>query len=1119
MRRLSAAVLLLALPIAAPARVIEEALPGGQIVVTASSTFSPPQDVRNLVNGSGLADDLHDNEAGSRTMWHSTENPAPTSPATGVPPCPAWVRFDLREPTALAALRIWNHNQAGLTDRGFRQALLLTSDDGVSWKSQAIEIPRAPGTPGAACSLVVPCGTVKSVILAAQANYGSACYGLSEVQFMTRREVDDKDLPFPARMECTALPHYGHRTDGQPGRAIALRFPDVKLYGDVSVEALGEVTGFTNLHGVSALTLLLPAGAGVTNACQACVVLRQGQRTVEQSVEVPPKRHWTVLLFPHSHVDIGYTNPQDVVEKIHVRNIDVGMELGKATENYPEGARHVWNNEVMWAVESWINQATPDKKRAFVEAVRKGQIGLSASYCNANTSTASDEELLRLFAYARQMRKLTGTPIDTMCQFDIPGLSWGVVQAAAQNGVRAILDFPNPSDRVGSIHVWRNKHFRWVAPDGVAKVLYIQVFPYNVAWKLGAFNMDPRPFADVPGRDRSHFANTPLNGSGEFTFNDFVFNETAGLEKAGSPYDVYPCAWSLSDNCLVDVDLPDYVKTWNEKYAFPRLVIASAATIADTFEKRFGAVIPEHRGDLTEYWTDGLGTDARRVGYNRPAKETLVQAETLRTMIRRGEPFPTSDAYASWRWIQLGTEHTWGYMMPDQPIAKQIEATKASFFENARRTADELLARTVQPLARPAARQLTVFNTLSWTRTGLATLPQGAQVPGLLTQSLADGTTVFLAQEVPALGSKTYPAGQRGPQGGVVVGDTTLENEQVKVELDLQTGNIAHLLDKRTGRDFVNPASPYALNSFRYLRGGEAPDKASGPTDVTIAIKERGPLVASLLVESKAEGCNRLTREIRVITGMPHVEILNTVDKISTRHKEGIHFGFAFNVPGATTRMDIPWGVMNPRTDQLDGANKNWLACQRWIDISGPDRGVTWTPFEASIVQFGDITANLLGAVPLQAWRKELGDTSTIVSWALNNHWHTNFPLEQGGVIRFHYAILPHGGYDPVVAQRFGLEQNRPLIAVPVEAAPPIVTPVALDNPRVFVSTLKPSEDGEATILRLRSVSDRSETAHLSWPAGRPKSLQTCLADEKPLAEAGDSIELPPYGLFTLRMK
>lgn len=41
--------------------------------------------------------------------------------------------------------------------------------------------------------------------------------------------------------------------------------------------------------------------------------------------------------------------------------------------------------------------------------------------------------------------------------------------------------------------------------------------------------------------------------------------------------------------------------------------------------------------------------------------------------------------------------------------------------------------------------------------------------------------------------------------------------------------------------------------------------------------------------------------------------------------KSGIHFGFAFNIPDPTTRVDIPWGVMQLEKDQLPGANATGL--------------------------------------------------------------------------------------------------------------------------------------------------------------------------------------------------
>ena len=59
--------------------------------------------------------------------------------------------------------------------------------------------------------------------------------------------------------------------------------------------------------------------------------------------------------------------------------------------------------------------------------------------------------------------------------------------------------------------------------------------------------------------------------------------------------------------------------------------------------------------------------------------------------------------------------------------------------------------------------------------------------------------------------------------------------------------------------------------------------------------------------------------------------------------------------------MDIPWGIMTPETDQLPGGNRNWLAFQRWIDVSDAEGGITWVSIESPVVQFGDLTANILG--------------------------------------------------------------------------------------------------------------------------------------------------------------
>ena len=89
---------------------------------------------------------------------------------------------------------------------------------------------------------------------------------------------------------------------------------------------------------------------------------------------------------PHSHNDIGYTHVQTEVERKQWQYLEDGIELARATQDYPEGARFRWNAEVLWAVESYLKQATPEKREQLIEAVRRGWVGLDALYGNELTN-------------------------------------------------------------------------------------------------------------------------------------------------------------------------------------------------------------------------------------------------------------------------------------------------------------------------------------------------------------------------------------------------------------------------------------------------------------------------------------------------------------------------------------------------------------------------------------------------------------------------------------------------------------------------------------------------------------------------------------------------------------
>ena len=318
--------------------------------------------------------------------------------------------------------------------------------------------------------------------------------------------------------------------------------------------------------------------------------------------------------------------------------------------------------------------------------------------------------------------------------------------------------------------------------------------------------------------------------------------------------------------------------------------------------------------------------------------------------------------------------------------------------------------------------------------------------------------------------------------------------------------------------EFVDTDSPSAVNDYFYLPGSDLKDLERNGS-VKISVKEKGPLVASLLVESEAPGCRKLTREIRLHALRNYVEIINTIDKLPIRTKEGVHFGFAFNVPDGVVRMDVPWAVVRPEVDQIAGACKNWLTVQRWVDISNDKLGITWLTPDAPLIEIGGITANLIGSLSNPAaWIDHLQPSQTIYSWAMNNHWHTNYRAEQEGPTTFRYFLWPHGRPDQSRVVSSALECSQPLVVTAARGEPPKVSSPSISTSDVIVTALKPSDDRRAWIVRLFGATGKAATLDLKWRDLTPKAVWRSDASEQPLEALTGPIEVPAYGIVTLRV-
>lgn len=840
-----------------------------------------------------------------------------------------------------------------------------------------------------------------------------------------------------------------------------------------------------------------------------------GDIVARRTVRLKPARKLTIYVLPHSHTDIGYTELQTAIEEKQINNLLRGLEISRRTASYPQGARFVWNVEVLWAADLFLDRLGPNARGSFLNAVQRGQVALNGMYLNELTGLCRPEELLRLFHMAPRMAAMTGVPIRSAMISDVPGYTWATVTAMAQAGIRYFSVAPNYFDRIGDVlQQWENKPFYWVSPSGREKVLVW------IPWRGYAMShivrqMTPRLVEDFQQK----------------------------LEESGYPYDIAHMRWAgHGDNAVPDETICEFVRDWNLRHEWPRFRISSTDEAFAAFEKRYGAQLPEVRGDWTPYWEDGAGSSSLETALNRSSSDRVAQAESLWSLLDPAS-YPVTAFGEAWRNVLLYSEHTWGAWCsvshPSRPETLDQWALKRAYAAQADLQSRRLLSRAAALLpGKEIPDAVDLFNTGSWPRSEWVVIPrdfgdgldrvtddQGGPVPS---QRLANGDLALFARDVPPFAARRFTVSKGTPHlsGQVQSHDTTLDNGRVKVVLDPKTGGIVELRLAGTDHNLADTASGEALNDYLYFNGENPADaRRNGP--VTIRVKERGPSVASLLVESEAPGCYSLTREVRLCAGLDYVELINTVDKqrlvAASYHakegKESLNFAFPFNVPGGTLRLELPFAVINPEQDLIPSACKNWFTVGRWADVTGADLGVTWITLDAPLLQVGGLTANLLNSqANPDVWRKRVEPTRKVYSWAMNNHWGTNYRAYQEGPVVFRYLLRPHRRYDPATASRLAIAQTQPLIPIRGRGPKPTATPrLRLSSDQVLVTGMKPSEDRRALILRLWEASGRDTTTRLQWATPKPNQVFLSDTSERPLRKATETLAIPAWGLVTLR--
>jgi alpha-mannosidase len=575
----------------------------------------------------------------------------------------------------------------------------------------------------------------------------------------------------------------------------------------------------------------------------------------------------------------------------------------------------------------------------------------------------------------------------------------------------------------------------------------------------------------------------------------------------------------------------DTIEMWNREYAYPKIIPATQRDFFHHITKDFAGQIKTYRGDGGAYWEDEAGADAGIASMIRTAQTQLVNAEKFESIAGWLQPhlkFDRQPFDAAWKNILLADSYVWSdansFRRPESYRTRGGEAAHRAWAESASQQTSDLALVAMDKIAElVGTRQqgTVVFNSESWRRSDFFNFelePDEELTDPATGKAIPCGSMRMLngyqevrcwASDIPAMGYKFYAiAHGKVPEGELLFLDPSkpaIENKFYKVELNAQTGIVAHLIDTSTREDLVSPGGDYQLNEYVYVSGGDPGGYIRGSVkdnrilaaDVTLPLPElaihraslttapqarRFPWGTVITVHSKALNTPGITTTITLPDMRKQVNINNEVEKTATLKKEGVYFAFPFALKQPQTKYQSATAWVDPATDMLPGANRQWFATQGGVWEHGNGTNIGWATVDAPLITLEDINRGL--------WPESIQiRNGALFSYVMNNYWYTDAPASQGGRFNFRYALTSGKEITPGQAMMLASEQRAPFQAIRhyhMGWEPTLPDTgggfLNVEPAGVAVLTIRPIEGASTYLVRVQNSTAKELTAHLQFP-------------------------------------
>ncbi|MFH1074174.1 MAG: alpha-mannosidase [Candidatus Firestonebacteria bacterium] len=535
-----------------------------------------------------------------------------------------------------------------------------------------------------------------------------------------------------------------------------------------------------------------------------------------------------------------------------------------------------------------------------------------------------------------------------------------------------------------------------------------------------------------------------------------------------------------------------------------------------------------HRGTYT--------TQARNKKYNRKSELLLRDAELLSSLNLKN--YPAKELDRLWKLVLLNQFHD---IIPGSSIP-WVYKDSLKQYEDITKSGEEIVVSGLRTLCEKIdtkgfGKPVVIFNSLSWTRSGLVLLPKikGGFKDNLegtvVTQETKDG--LLARVDVSPLGYAVYFSDntieKNKTASDLKVNKNLLENSLLRVKFS-KDGQVFSIQDKETGRESVKTGG--FANVFKIFdeKGEDAWDthiyheeqKYASPKLVKSEVIEEGPLRASIRQTWKVSESSSIIQEIRLESRSKKVEFFTKLEWTEREKLLKVYFDTSIN--SLKAKYEIQYGhVERPahRNTSWDMA-KFEVCAHKWMDYSEEGYGI-------SLLNDGKYGQGIKdGTMSLTLLRSPKPPDPALIH-GIKPASEDDTVTDQG-LHEFTYVLYPHtGSIIEAKTVQAGYELNTPLRTALLGKGSKgklgrAHSFYSVDNESVIIEAVKKSEEGNDIIIRMYEAYGKSGKAVLTVANEldiKKVELVNMLEEKQGALKIEDrkiKFKVRPFDIITLRL-